>query len=129
MKDSGGGKRILAFTVFGLPRERLEKVLDTVERYCRKRDTVPVILTDSDCFAVFRARNLAFEYLLPPDTRKHFAPNLQWPLYFQRRLTVFRSKWRPAGIVAFGTKVPIEGMEGLAVSNSEDSEERHGVSR
>ena len=123
------GKRIVAFTVFGLPRERLEKVLDTVERYCRKRNTVPVILTDSDCFDVFRARNLAFEYLPPAETRERFAPDLQWPLYFQRRLTVFRSKWRPAGIVTFGTKIPIEELEGLAVSDGEDSEERSGVSR
>ena len=125
--QQNGGRRIVAFTVFGLPRERLEKVLDTVEKYCRKRDTVPVILTDSDCFDVFRARNLAFEYLPPPETRERFAPDLQWQLYFQRRLTVFRSKWRPAGIVSFGTKVP--GMEDIAVSDAEGSEEREGVGR
>ena len=125
--QQNGGRRIVAFTVFGLPRERLAKVLDTVEKYCRKRDTVPVILTDSDCFDVFRARNLAFEYLPPPETRERFAPDLQWPLYFQRRLTVFRSKWRPAGIVSFGTKVP--GMEDIAVSDAEGSEEREGVGR
>jgi hypothetical protein len=116
------GKRIVAFTVFGLPRERLEKVLDTVERYCRKRDTVPVILTDSDCFDMFRARNMAFEYLPPPETRQRFAPDLQWQLYFQRRLTVFRSKWRPAGIVSFGTRAPIEGVEVLPVSEAENAE-------
>ena len=115
--------------MFGLPRERLEKVLDTVEKYCRKRDTVPVILTDSDCFDVFRERNLAFEYLPPPETRERFAPDLQWRLYFQRRLTVFRSKWRPAGIVSFGTGAPIEGVEVLAVTDAEDSEERDGVGR
>ena len=127
--EQNGGKRIIAFTVFGLPRERLEKVLDTVEKYCRKRDTVPVILTDSDCFDVFRERNLAFEYLPPPETRERFAPDLQWRLYFQRRLTVFRSKWRPAGIVSFGTGAPIEGVEVLAVTDAEDSEERDGVGR
>ena len=126
-EEQNGGKRIVGFTVFGLPRERLEKVLDTVEKYCRKRDTVPVILTDSDCFDVFRARNLAFEYLPPPETRQRFAPDLQWPLYFQRRLTVFRSKWRPAGIVSFGTKVP--GMEDIAVSDADGSAEREGNDR
>ena len=120
------GKRIIAFTVFGLPRERLEKVLDTVEKYCRKRDTVPVILTDSDCFDVFRERNLAFEYLPPPETRERFGPDLQWPLYFRRRLMVFRSKWRPAGMVSFGSRGPIKDAERLLTADPENPERGNG---
>ncbi len=71
------GKRIVAFTVFGLPRERLEKVLDTVERYCRKRDTVPVILTDSDCFDMFRGYVPRAQYGLRVPAAARDAPVLR----------------------------------------------------
>ena len=118
-----GMKRIVAFTVFGLTREKLSKVLDTVENYCRKRDTMPVILTDSDCFELFRERNMAFEYLPPPEARERFGPELQWSLYFQRRLTLFRSKWRPAGIVSFGTRAPIENLDDMLASDANEPSE------
>lgn len=109
--ETNAGKRIIAVTAFGLSPERLASVLDTVEAYCRKRDTVPVFLTDSDRFELFRERRLAFEYLPPADARARFAPEMQWALYFQRRLSVFRAKWRPAGIISFGTRAPIAELD------------------
>ena len=114
-------ERVIAVTAFGLSREKLESVLDTVEKYCRKKATLPVVLTDSDCFEAFRERDMAFEYLPPAQSRDQFAPDLEWPLYFQRRLTLFRRKWRPVGIISFGTRTPVEGLEELLTTETPDA--------
>ena len=58
--EANAGKRVIAVTTFRLSPKKLSSVLDTVEGYCRKRDTVPVFLTDSDHFELFHERRLAF---------------------------------------------------------------------
>lgn len=119
--EEDGPRRIIAVTAFGLERAALLKVLDTVEAYCRKRDTTPVLLTDSDCFELFRERRMVFEYLPPGAQREAFAADLQWPLYFRRRLFLFRRKWRPAGIIAFGSPPPVADLEKLLTSDPESA--------
>ena len=108
----------IAVTAFGLAREDLSKVLDTVEAYGRKRQITPVLLTDSDCFELFRQRRMVFEYLPPGALRDRLAPDMQWPLYFKRRLSLFRRKWRPAGIISFGKPPPVEDTEALLTASS-----------
>ena len=104
---------VIAVTVFGLAPDALEGALDTVEEYCRKHGTAPVILTDCDRFDIFRKRRMIFEYLPPVDQRDRFAPDLQWPLYFARRFSLYQRKWRPLGIISFGAKPPIEDFNAL----------------
>ena len=89
--------------VFGLGPAELERVVDLVSGGLSPAGTVvPVFLTDSGAFEVFRARRAVFEYLPPPDQRARFAPDLDWDLYVLRRLVLLRRKWRPVRVIAFG---------------------------
>lgn len=81
--------------VVGLAAEELAAI---VERLASRRDVLPVFLTDSDAFEVFRSRRLAFEYWPPAVPRA----DLDWDLYRLRRLALLRRKWRPVRIIAFG---------------------------
>ena len=126
---TNAGKRIIAVTAFGLSPKQLVHVFDTVEGYCRKRDSVPVFLTDSDRFELFRERRLAFEYLPPQAARERFAPEMQWPLYFQRRLSIFRAKWRPAGIISFGTRAPIAELDRILTAPEDEGRAPDDVDR
>ena len=92
-----------------LEHSRLEFVLDTIESYARDRDVIPVILTDCPTFEVFRRRGLAFEYLPSRSAQKRFASDLSWPLYVRRRIALYQAKWRPIGVVAFGSRAPLHG--------------------
>ena len=127
--DSSAGKRIIAVTAFGLSPKQLVSAFDTVEAYCRKRHTVPVFLTDSDRFELFRERRLMFEYLPPQAARERFAPEMQWPLYFQRRLSIFRAKWRPAGIISFGTRAPIAELDRILAEPEDEGRAPDDVDR
>ena len=114
-------ERVILVTAFGLSGDKLERVLDIVEKYCRKKATLPVILTDNDYFEAFRERGMAFEYLPPAQSRHLFAPELEWSLYFQRRLSLFRRKWRPVGIISFGTRTPVDGFEEFLTTETPDA--------
>ena len=104
-------ERVIVVTAFGLSGDKLERVLDIVASYCKRKSTVAVMLTDNENFETFRERGMAFEYLPSAQSRDQFAPDLEWPLYFQRRLSLIRRKWRPVGIITFGTRTPVEGFD------------------
>jgi hypothetical protein len=101
IKD-GEARPLIVAIVLGLGRDELPVVLKMVERYCRDRKLLPVLLTDHDGLDLFRSRRMLFEYLPPPAVRDRFAPGLDWDLYVQRRLALIRRKWQPARIIAFG---------------------------
>ena len=113
--DAAAPPRVIVVTAFELAAERLERVLDTVEAYAAKRHVAPVILTDCSRFEVFRRRNMAFEYLPPTTSRARFADDLQWDIYLGRRLALLRAKWRPIGIISFGSRGPVGGASALDV--------------
>lgn len=101
-------KKVIAVTAFDLSRDEMKKVLGTVERYCAKRDAVPVFLTDSVWSEDFREAGFAFEYFPQVQVREKFAGGLDWALYLKRRVRTFRRKWDPAGFISFGTRIPVE---------------------
>ena len=94
-------KEILAVVVFGLSAAEIERVLETVERYCAEHQA-PLLLTDNDAFHLFRTRRVLFEFLPPRSEQRRIAPDLDWQLFTLRRLALIRRKWRPARVVAFG---------------------------
>lgn len=118
------GKRIIAVTAFCLSDGALAKVLDTVESYCAKRDALPLVLTDSVRFEMFRQRAMAFEYFPSESLRNRLAPDLEWPLYFRRRLSLLRRKWGPAGLVSFGSPGPVAELGAMLVGDDERAAER-----
>ena len=95
-------RRVLAVVIFGLAELEIAKLLPVVERDCQARSMMPLLLTDSDAFELFRERGMIFEYLPPADDRERFDRQLHWDLYLQRRLALIRQKWQPTRIVAFG---------------------------
>ena len=56
-------KDVFAVVVFGLSELEIERVLDTVERYCAEHEAAPLLLTDNDSFQLFRNRRVVFEFL------------------------------------------------------------------
>jgi hypothetical protein len=77
-------------------------VVGVVDGIGSGRGLVPVVMTDSDAFDLFRGRKVVVEYLPPAEQRVQFAADLDWDLYRLRRLALLRRKWQPARIVAFG---------------------------
>ncbi len=95
-------RRVLAIVIFGLTEPEIVKLLPVIERDCQARGMMPLLLTDSDAFELFRKRSMIFEYLPPADDRERFGQQLRWDLYLQRRLALIRQKWQPTRIIAFG---------------------------
>lgn len=89
--------------VLGLEEDNLIRVLDLLKRGGAGLDVVPVVLTDSTDFRLFRERRIVFEYFPPREHQERFAPGLNWSLYRLRRLALLRRKWQPLRIIAFGT--------------------------
>ena len=88
--------------VVGLAGDELVRVLDLLRAQRARSDFEPIVVTDSDALQLFRARQLALEYLPAPGLRERLAPQLDWDLYLMRRLALLRRKWQPVRIVAFG---------------------------
>jgi GR25 family glycosyltransferase involved in LPS biosynthesis len=88
--------------VVGLAGDELIGVLDLLRAQRARSDLEPIPVTDCDAFELFRARQLAFEFLPAPGLRARLAPELDWDLYLLRRLALLRRKWQPVRIVAFG---------------------------
>jgi hypothetical protein len=97
-------KNIFAVVVFGLSAEEIERVLETVERYCAEREAAPLLLTDNDSFQLFRNRRVLFEFLPPRSEQQRVAPELDWQLFMLRRLALIGRKWRPVRVVPFGRR-------------------------
>ncbi len=93
--------RTIAAVIVGLEREDLGPIIDMVDAMGARLNMVPVLITDSDAFELFRGRQAVIEYL-PPAEQQQLAPDLDWDLYRLRRLAMLRRKWNPARIIAFG---------------------------
>lgn len=101
VKD-GPPRPVLGVVVLGLSEAEIERVLGIVERYCRQRDLVPLLLTDNDVFRLFQGRRVLFEYLPARAEQERFAAELDWRLFTLRRLALIRRKWQPVQVIAFG---------------------------
>jgi hypothetical protein len=67
----------------------------------KKRDFVPVFLTDSCEFDCFRNRGYLFEYL-PPVPRHRMNGRSSWQDYAAERLELLMRKWGFSEIIVFG---------------------------
>lgn len=100
--EAGPPRPILCAVVAGLPKADIEGVLDTVERQCRARRMIPMLLTSDDAFETFRGRRIVVEFLPPVTFLQAAMPDRPAELYLQRRLALIRRKWQPQRVVAFG---------------------------
>lgn len=66
------------------------------------RDFIPVFLTDSMEFDIFRSRGFAFEYLPSPGARM-VNGTVPWSVYAHKRLQLLMQKWNLARVITFGS--------------------------
>ncbi len=88
LKDAGA--KVIAFAVFGLAGETLEKeVARVTEQQARQGNFIPLFLTDAQETEAFRNRGYVFEYF-PQGTAPSEASHIE---ALQPRLDVIESKW------------------------------------
>ena len=83
----------------GTDRERIaEAVVRVEERQLRDRDFIPVFITDTTAFEIFRLRGHAFEHI-PPFIAAAPRNRRAERRYYRRRLELIRAKWSLREIV------------------------------
>jgi hypothetical protein len=95
--------RVIGISVCGLPRESLEAIVSMIaDQQTECRGFVPIFLTDSTDFDVFRDYGFVFEYL--PSTAKQaaYAGTKSWADYAAERRALLERKWGLARIIRFG---------------------------
>jgi hypothetical protein len=89
----------IGFNLVGTDRERIaEAVAQVEERQLRDRDFIPVFITDTTAFEIFRLRGHAFEHI-PPFIAAAPRNRRAERRYYHRRLELIRAKWSLREIV------------------------------
>jgi hypothetical protein len=92
---------VIGFSVCGLEPAALAETIELIASVQReKRNFVPLILTDSADFAVFRRHGFTAEYL--PSAPPAGVPLARWREYVAARRAFLMRKWRLPRIVEFG---------------------------
>jgi hypothetical protein len=94
---------LVGCSVAGLQRDVLAKVIERIERQQRRQGShIPLFLTDSTDFDLFRARGYVFEYFPGPEKLTACEGAEPWPVYTRRRFELIKKKWNLTNIVQFG---------------------------
>jgi hypothetical protein len=92
LKNSG--YRLLGLGAFQIPDDRLEGIVDYFARWQRQAmNFVPVFVTDSLRFDLFRRYGFVFEYIPGPNDRAELQGGRSWEEYVTDRLELIKSKW------------------------------------
>lgn len=98
--------KVVGVSVCGLSRTVLEGIVATVaEQQSLLRNFIPVFLTDSTDFDLFRQHGFVFEYLPAAAKRAAVAGTTNWEAYAAERRALIERKWNLAHIICFG---PVE---------------------
>ena len=93
---------VLLVLLVGLDAAAAEPYLERLDAERQAGAALPVLVTDLLDLAPFRARRLPVEYLPDPARQRRLAPDLDPDLYRLRRLHLWRRKWQPIRVLAFG---------------------------
>ncbi|MCB1885861.1 MAG: hypothetical protein KDG89_18065 [Geminicoccaceae bacterium] len=93
---------VLLVLLVGLDAAAVEPYLERLDAERQAGAALPILVTDLLDLAPFRARRLPVEYLPDPARQRRFAPDLDPGLYRLRRLHLWRRKWQPVRVLAFG---------------------------
>lgn len=98
---------VVGYSVLGLAPEALERAVTAVDALQRADGGfVPLFLTDSGDFAVFRNRGYAFEHFPAPSRRATLPGAFSWERYAGDRLALIREKWGLKRLVRLGEELP-----------------------
>jgi hypothetical protein len=101
---------VVGYAVCGLTEPALRAAVAMVERTQRtQRNFVPLFLTDTMQFDVFRRHGYVFEYIPAPEMWTRIAGAEQWESRIIRRLGEIKQKWGLMNIVQIGPT----GLPGL----------------
>lgn len=95
--------KVIGVSVCNLPRQVVAGIVDSIAaQQARSRDFVPVFLTDSTDFDLFRRHGFVFEYLPDGNRRSCCSGTQDWSDYAAQRRALLEQKWGVAEVVCFG---------------------------
>jgi hypothetical protein len=98
-------EKVIGVSVCGLGRSELEQAVALVAaQQAAQRDFIPVFLTDSTDFDVFREHGYVFEYLPAHGERAACADVKAWDDYAAERRALIEKKWGLDRIISFGPR-------------------------
>jgi hypothetical protein len=96
--------KVVGVSVCGLPQVLLEATVAMIAAQQSKlRDFIPLFLTDSTDFGVFRRYGFVWEYLPGPAERERCAGARRWPEYAALRRALLVRKWGLDQIIVIGS--------------------------
>ncbi len=97
--------KVLGISLLGMPDDRVAATVAMISAQQRKtRDFLPVFLTTSTTFHVFRAQGFVFEYF-PAASQRHFiSADTSWEDYLAERLAFVAKKWGITRVICFGAQ-------------------------
>ncbi len=97
--------KVLAFSICGFERDDVEKLVTMVaDQQAEEKDFVPIFLTDSTEFDIFRSYGFVFEYLPDPSRRETYVGSIPWDVYMRNRYELIMRKWGVAKTIVFGQR-------------------------
>ena len=102
--------RVVAYLAFGFERAELERIVEMVSREQRRlQNFVPLFITDSLQFDIFRLRGYVVEHIAAGDPLNN-GPGLMIAL--RRRMQAILRKWGVGAVVQFGPRgLPAQSEE------------------
>ena len=95
--------KVIGISVCGLSQAQLESAVSSIAAaQSQQRDFVPVFLTDSKHFDVFRRHGFVWGYLPGPDCRARYGGSMSWTEYARSRRELLKRKWGLDKIVVIG---------------------------
>ncbi len=106
--------KVIGYLAFGFQRGELERIVEMVSREQRRlQNFVPLFITDSLHFDLFRVRGYVVEHIPARDPLNHGAG---LGIALRRRMQTILHKWGVNTVVQFGPRgLPVESEEGGAL--------------
>jgi hypothetical protein len=96
----------IGFLLFGVDHDGIEQSVQRVEqRQLRRRDFIPIFVTDSTDFGPFRSRGYVFEHI-PAAIVQSPGSRRAERRYLRRRLELIKSKWGIGELVDLSSSTP-----------------------
>lgn len=97
--------KVLGISLLGMTDDRVAATVAMIAAQQRKtRDFLPVFLTTSTTFHVFRAHGFVFEYFPARSQRDLISADTSWEDYLGDRLAFVAKKWGITRVICFGAQ-------------------------
>lgn len=96
---------VYGISLFGVATEEMEKVVEQISaQQAIREDFVPLFITDSTDFHMFRKYGYVFEYFPSPEKQHVVVGSVSWQEYAQKRLDLLIRKWGIVNMINIGEK-------------------------